>query len=362
MAENEKQNPSNEEKNDTKEVKEKTNEEKTEEVNLLEKKEEVPPEDKIEETQKEKKEEKAEKDNKNEETKKEEKKEEKKEKEKEEKKEEEKEDENDDDEKKLKKAINELPTESIKAKSIILYNLNEDIKNQYLDKYKSEKLSIELKELDNFLNYLNKIREIINASNNEKEKISSLILTENQEKYSIKETEEEKDEFIPINKFWSISLINAKFFEISEKDKKVLEHLIDMKYIPLTYPSFKVEFIFEENEFLEEKIIYKTYHFQENEKDIIEKSEGCEIKWKNDENNPTIKTVVKRNKKMKEFVTKSAKSFFNIFDNKDKDNLNKELVEANFFRNDFFQNMLEYYLNIMEINYKEEVDDEDEKD
>jgi len=346
MAESEKQNPSIKEKNDKEEVKEKIDEEKPKDENLKEKKEEVPSEDKVQETPKEEKEEKVEKDNKNEEQKKEEK----------------EEDDDDDEEKKLAKAINELPSESIKAKSLILYNSNEDMKNQYLDKYKSEKLTIELKELDNFLNYLNKIREIVNASNNDKEKIISLISTENKEKYSVKEIEDDKAEFTPINKFWSISLINAKFFEISERDKKVLEHLIDIKYIPLTYPSFKVEFIFEENEFLKENTIYKTYHFQENEKDNIEKSEGCEIKWKSDDNNPTIKTVVKRNKKMKEFVTKSVKSFFNIFDNNDKDNLGKELVEANFFRNDFFENMLEYYLNIMQIDYKEEPDDEDDKD
>ena len=345
MAENEKQNTLIEEKNNTEEVKEKIDEEKIKEENIPEKKEKIPSEEKVQETPKEEKEEKAEKDNKNEETKKEEK----------------EEDDDDDDQKKIAKAINELPSESIKAKSLILYNSNEEMKDKYLDKYKSEKLSIELKELDNFLNYLNQIREIINASNNDKEKIISLISTENKEKYSVKETEDEKSEFTPINKFWSISLINAKFFEITERDKKVLEHLIDIKYIPLTYPSFKVEFIFEENEFLEENIIYKTYHFQENEKENIEKSEGCEIKWKSDDNNPTIKTVIKRNKKMKEFVTKSVKSFFNIFDNNDKDNLGKELVEANFFRNDFFENMLEYYLNIMEINYKEEPDDEDDK-
>ena len=54
------------------------------------------------------------------------------------------------------------------------------------------------------------------------------------------------------------------------------------------------------------------------------------------------------------------KSFFNIFDTKNKDkNLDKELVEAQFFRNDFLENMLEYYLDIMEFKFNEENDDED---
>ena len=93
---------------------------------------------------------------------------------------------------KLIKSINELKSESIKAKAIILYDLNEDMKSQYLDNYKSEKVAIELKELDNFLNYFNKIREIINSSTDEKDKIISLIEKENKEKYSISEKEWQK--------------------------------------------------------------------------------------------------------------------------------------------------------------------------
>ena len=332
---------------------------------------EVIKEDKIEEKievnkveEKEQEPQKIEKENKNAEIKENEKEE------KETKNEEEKKDENendDEDKKKLIKSINELKSESIKARALFLYDINEDMKSQYLDTYKSEKLSIELKELDNFLNYYNKIREIINSSTEEKEKILSLIEQENKEKYSIVEKEEEKEkekeEFTPIKNFWSISLINAKFFELSEKDKKVLENLIDIKFIPLEYPSFKIEFIFKENEYLEENTIYKIYHFQKNEKDDIEKTESSQIKWKSDEKNPTIKIIIKRKKKSKEIITKEVDSFFNIFKTEDKEEkLDKELVEANFFRNDFLENMLEYYLNIMEIKYNEENDDNEDED
>ena len=343
MTENENQKTLDEESNkleETKkeETKEEIKEDKIEEkneVNKVEEKEQEPK--KIEKETKNseiKENEKEEKDNKNEETKKDE-------------------NENDDDEeqKKLIKSINEIKSESIKARAIFLYDINEDMKSQYLDTYKSEKLSIELKELDNFLNYYNKIREIINSS------------TEDKEKYSIIEKEEEKEEFAPIKNFWSISLINAKFFELSEKDKKVLENLIDIKFIPLEYPSFKIEFIFKENEYLEENTIYKIYHFQKNEKDDIEKTESSQIKWKSDEKNPTIKIIIKRKKKSKEIITKEVDSFFNIFKTEDKEEkLDKELVEANFFRNDFLENMLEYYLNIMEIKYNEENDDNENED
>ena len=184
-----------------------------------------------------------------------------------------------------------------------------------------------------------------------------MIENENKEKYSL--NEDDNSEFSPIKDFWYKSLMNAKFFDFSEKDKKVLENLRDMNFIPLKpYPSFRVEFIFEDNNkyFIEkENIISKAYIFEENDKDLIKKSEGCKIKWKSDELNPTLKTIIKKKKKGKEYSSKNVESFFNIFGEKDSD-INKDLVEAKFFRGDFFINMLEYYLNIMEIQFHEEED------
>ena len=258
------------------------------------------------------------------------------------------------DQKKLFEAINKLPSESIKSKSIILYDLNEDMKSQYLDSYKEEKVKIELEENANFLKYLNKIRELINTSLN----INSSLNNKDKDKYSLLMDNKESS---PINNFWSKALINATFFDINEKDIKILDNLRDICFIPLDYPSFKIEFSFESNEYMKETTLIKTYYFVPNEKDVIKKVEGCDINWVDDDKNPTIKVTTKKRKKgkLKETitVTKKIDSFFNIFAPK-KTNLNKELVEAQFFRNDFFQNMLEYYLNIMEIRY----DDEDEED
>ena len=113
--------------------------------------------------------------------------------------------------------------------------------------------------------------------------------------------------------------------------------LWDVCYIPLQYPSFKIEFRFEPNEYMKETTLIKTYYFIKNEKDVIKKVEGCEIIWIDESKNPTIKISTKKRRKgkVKETinVTKKVDSNFNIFDDKDKDsNLNKELVEV---RNDF---------------------------
>ena len=259
--------------------------------------------------------------------------------------------------KKLFEAINNLPSDPIKSKAILLYDLNEDMKSQYFTNYKDEKVKIELEENKNFLNYLNRIRDLINTSLD----ITSSIDDKDITKYNL--LMDENHEFIPIKNFWSVSLINATFFEINDNDKKVLEFLRDICFIPLDYPSFKIEFRFEPNEYMKETTLIKTYYFVDNEKDVIKKVEGCEINWLDESKNPTIKISTKKRKKgkVKETisVTKKVDSFFNIFNIKDT-NLNKELVEAQFFRNDFLQNMLEYYLNIMEIHYDADEEDDDE--
>ena len=259
--------------------------------------------------------------------------------------------------KKLFDAINNLPSDAIKSKAILLYDLNEDMKSQYFTNYKDEKVKIELEENKNFLNYLKRIRDLINTSLD----ITSSIDDKDITKYNL--LMDENHEFIPIKNFWSVSLINATFFEINDNDKKILEFLRDICFIPLDYPSFKIEFRFEPNEYMKETTLIKTYYFVDNEKDVIKKVEGCEINWLDESKNPTIKISTKKRKKgkVKETisVTKKVDSFFNIFNIKDT-NLNKELVEAQFFRNDFLQNMLEYYLNIMEIHYDADEDDDDE--
>ena len=223
--------------------------------------------------------------------------------------------------KKLIEAMNQLPSTSIKSKAILLYDLNEDMKSQYLDNYKSEKVKIELKENENFLEYLNKIRDLINTSLN----INSSIDGNDEKKYSLS-TEDQK--FTPIKNFWSTALINATFFEINDKDKKILEKLTDICFIPLVYPSFKIEFRFEPNEYMKETTLIKSYNFIDNEKDELKNIEGCEINWVDDDKNPTIKLNVRKKKKGKVVetitTTKKIDSFFNIFDTKDTD-INKKL-------------------------------------
>ena len=261
-------------------------------------------------------------------------------------------------EQKLKEAFDKITDDDLKIKCVSLNKLNDEMRNKYSKDYKDQNLEIELGEQKVFLDYLNKIRGVINTQKD----ISLFIDEKDEEKYAIDSNNQQG--FEKIKNFWKTAIINAKFFDMNENDKNILEYLQDVCYIPLDYPSFRVEFTFEPNDYMEETKLTKTFYFLDQDKDSLDKSEGTEIHWNGDDKNPTKKLTKKNRKKgrVKETVTvkKDIESFFNIFNTKDSD-LDKELVEAHFFRNDLLENMLEYYLNIMEINYDDKDEDEEEE-
>ena len=175
----------------------------------------------------------------------------------------------------------------------------------------------------------------------------------------------------PIKNFWKISLINTQFFYISKRDVAILNYLEDIVFIPLEYPNYKIEFHFKDNKYIKQKILSKEYYYSNIKKEKLNQSLGCEIEWEDDDKNPTLKFSKKklkeieekenmkknRKKKIKEespFV--NCRSFFNMFDI-DKCTIEKDLSEANFIVNDFLPNILEYYLNIIEIKYENEEDE-----
>ena len=173
----------------------------------------------------------------------------------------------------------------------------------------------------------------------------------------------------PIKNFWKIALINSQFFYISKRDVAILNYLDDVIFIPLEYPNYRIEFHFKENEYTKQKILSKEYYYSNVKKEKLNRSIGCEIEWEEDDKNPTLKLSKKKLKEienMKKIKNKKNKkeesayvnchSFFNMFDI-DKCTIEKDFIEANFISDDFLPNILEYYLNIIEIKYDNEEDE-----
>ncbi len=279
---------------------------------------------------------------------------------------------------KFNESIYKLNTPSLKAKALYINNLTEQLKTIFKSKYKLEANKINEKNQNNFILIYNQIRQIIKTYKEDEVKVKLTdddygkykILSENPDEESELGGSKVKESpiFGPIKFFWKISLINSEFFKINENDEKILNSLIDIIFIPIKgkFPNFKLEFHFERNEFFYNNIISKEYDYKDFDDEELENCFSSEIDWKDESLNPTIKISkkkVKRKGKVKEnkIIKKDVPSFFNIFQ-KEKNNLNKDFIEAKFFKNDYLPNVLEYFLDIMEINYNEFESSESESD
>ena len=271
--------------------------------------------------------------------------------------------------KKYKKVLKSIKNKNIRTNVIYLYELIKIINKDLKDKYLSDKALIEKKKVNIFLDYYNKIRGIIKS--NDLDFVNKSIIECDTKSYNIDEKDSKSISMKPIKNFWKISLINTQFFYISKRDVAILNYLEDIVFIPLEYPNYKIEFHFKDNKYIKQKILSKEYYYSNIKKEKLNQSLGCEIEWEDDDKNPTLKFSKKklkeieekenmkknRKKKIKEespFV--NCRSFFNMFDI-DKCTIEKDLSEANFIVNDFLPNILEYYLNIIEIKYENEEDE-----
>lgn len=238
----------------------------------------------------------------------------------------------------------------LKTKLLYLNKLNTDIIDTKQIKYKPEYVILRNKYE---LKYFDVYQKVIDIAVGNKLSDELLPITkEEMEKYNIKE--EEKEEKKPIDSFFIKAIRNANFFPFNKKDSNILNYLINIKFVPLENKvDFRVEYYFNKNPYMENEILTKTYYFNlKNER--LMKSDYCDIKWVDDESNPTkkIKKKIKAGRK-NQTVVQDVDSFFNMF-NKDKTNLLMDDAEARFLKEDFLPNLLEYYLNFP----KDDIEDE----
>lgn len=140
------------------------------------------------------------------------------------------------------------------------------------------------------------------------------------------EEEEEDNDEVGIPGFWLTALENLTTVQetITDRDLEVLQSLIDVRMKYLDTPGFQLIFEFKDNEFFNNKILTKTYHYQAelgySGDFVYDHADGCEIEWKLKENNVTINIERRkqRNKTTKQIRTieklTPTESFFNFFD------------------------------------------------
>ena len=246
--------------------------------------------------------------------------------------------------------IKKVKNPILKTKLLYLNKLNTDIIDTKQIKYKPEYVVLRNKYELKYFDVYQKVIDIAVGNKLPDELVP--ITKEEMEKYNIKE--EEKEEKKPIDSFFIKAIRNANFFPFNKKDSNILNYLVNIKFVPLENKvDFRVEYYFNKNPYMENEILTKTYYFNlKNER--LKKSDYCDIKWADDESNPTkkIKKKIKPGRK-NQTVVQDIDSFFNMF-NKDKTNLLMDDAEARFLKEDFLPNLLEYYLNFMKYEAEDE--------
>ena len=232
-------------------------------------------------------------------------------------------------------------SENMKSKLIILNELKikaENLRNHDMNKEsKILRNSYEPK----YYKFYNLISDIVSAKN------SSLFINKLSEdeykKYNIEQNPaviESEVVYEPIKDFWMNVIDKSNFFLMNDDDKKILPHLINIHSF-LTIDNekgniFKIILYFEENEYFTEKEISKVYYYSEKEDEKLIKVDFPKISWK-------------EGKKPKKG------SFFEMFDEKEC-MLEESQSEVEFIRNDFFPNILEFFMNFEDDSEADDYD------
>ena len=259
------------------------------------------------------------------------------------------------DRKDLYDAIKDLKPEdandNIKAKVLLLADVHLDYKKVEDEKYNIEYDALQDKYDRQYQNIYARIEEIVKS----KDKIE--IDQEEYEKYGIKDEGENHE----IEDYWNKVIINSRYFTINEKDKTIIKYIkkVNMVKFPENVNNFRVDFIFQPNEFFTPEILSKTYEY--NKEGTLKKAIGTDIEWKSKEKNPTIEKVKKKVKRGKKFIQEMKEekvdSFFSFFSQVD--DMTFLTDEVTFFKDDLFVNQLEYYLDIVSKTKNGGLDDED---
>ncbi|KAL8772572.1 MAG: hypothetical protein Q9209_002233 [Squamulea sp. 1 TL-2023] len=139
------------------------------------------------------------------------------------------------------------------------------------------------------------------------------------------EEEESNSDLTGIPEFWLSAMKNQVSLAelITARDEAALKLLTDIRMEYLEKPGFRLIFEFAENEFFTNKVITKTYYYQEESgyggDFIYDHAEGDKINWRTDKDlTVTVESKKQRNKNTKQTrvvkKTVPTESFFNFFD------------------------------------------------
>ena len=168
-------------------------------------------------------------------------------------------------------------------------------------------------------------KELVTGDDPTDEEIAYGFPDDHKGKVSIQSTADGKERGKGISGFWRDALSHHVIISdiVTEKDAKVLEHLIDITCAtldPTENDGFVVAFTFAPNEFMTTEQVMKTVVFKrEGSQAVVDHTAETKIEWKEGKD-PTVETVTKKQKSKSKkgavrYVTTSepCDSFFNLF-------------------------------------------------
>ncbi|KAJ8653863.1 hypothetical protein O0I10_010430 [Lichtheimia ornata] len=116
------------------------------------------------------------------------------------------------------------------------------------------------------------------------------------------EEEEDDNKAKGIPEFWLTALKNHPQIgeSITDADEEALRHLVDIRMSYMDKPGFKLEFEFAENDYFTDKVLSKTYYYQDHAQGgdfVYDHAEGSKINWKEGKDlTVTVETKKQRHK------------------------------------------------------------------
>jgi nucleosome assembly protein 1-like 1 len=171
-------------------------------------------------------------------------------------------------------------------------------------KFQEEILELEKKYLEKYRPLYNRRAEIVNGVTEPKpEELEAGRNAEEENGEPVTEPVKEEDETASslkgVPEFWLTAMKNmiALADLINHKDEEVLRFLTDIRLSYLDVPGFRIEFEFAENEFFTNKVLTKSYFYQQQAgyggDFIYDHAEGMDIQW-NEDKDLTVKIETKR--------------------------------------------------------------------
>ncbi|KAG0739076.1 hypothetical protein G6F57_005751 [Rhizopus arrhizus] len=193
------------------------------------------------------------------------------------------------------------------------------------NKFQEEVLELEKKYLELYKPLYEKRAKIVTGSyepTDEEVTLGKKVDEEEDREDEEKEEVDDKD-VKGVPGFWLVSLKNHPQIAktITERDEEALRYLVDVRMAYLDKPGFKLEFEFSENDFFTNKLLTKTYYYQDfayGGDFVYDHAEGCTLDWKEGKDLTVVVETKKQRQKgtSKSRVVKhtvSSDSFFYFF-------------------------------------------------